>query len=201
MSFNDHLVSTFYATKTNANSVTTFLAFDQGYIAQFLGGQPYFYFGPSLPKARNYFDPTALMLPPPRVDIIYAHRRSLSKQLLIPYRRIGRRSDLRRSYQRCTRHRLHGSRARRCQYQCISRNRHLIRSGYLYSRCPSNVVGRESTFPNSRKLVRPIDFAVLTDQYTFRISHWRAGSDPASAFLGCGQRFQLDQTTFRGRNL
>jgi L-asparaginase len=89
LAFNDHLISTFYGTKTNANSVTTFLALDQGYIGQFLAGQPYFYFGPSLPKARNYFDPTTLTLPPPKVDILYAHRECLRLDrypALIPFR-------------------------------------------------------------------------------------------------------------------
>lgn len=56
------------------NTVGTFKALDQGYIAQFLGGQPYFFFGPSLPTARHYFDPFAVQFPLPQVDVLYAHR-------------------------------------------------------------------------------------------------------------------------------
>ncbi|KAH7164493.1 hypothetical protein DER46DRAFT_575834 [Fusarium sp. MPI-SDFR-AT-0072] len=37
------LVSAFYATKTNGNTASTFLALDQGYIAQFMLVQPYFF--------------------------------------------------------------------------------------------------------------------------------------------------------------
>lgn len=75
IAFNDHLVSTFYATKTNANSVTTFLALDQGYIGQFLAGQPYFYYDASFPRAKNYFDPATPTVPLPKVTILYAHRK------------------------------------------------------------------------------------------------------------------------------
>lgn len=81
MSFNDRLVRTFFATKTNANSVTTFLNPDVGSVAQFLAGQPYFYYPASLPIDRHYFDPTTLTLPPPRVTIVYAHRESWRKTL------------------------------------------------------------------------------------------------------------------------
>ncbi len=75
IAFNDHLGTTLHGTQTNANSVTTFLALDQGYICQFLAGKPYFYYEPSLPKARNYVDPATLTLPPPKVNILYARRK------------------------------------------------------------------------------------------------------------------------------
>lgn len=74
IAFNDHLVSVFYGTKTNGNTVGTFKAIEQGYIAQFIAGQPYFFFGASLPKARNYFDPRNMTLPLPRVVVLYGHR-------------------------------------------------------------------------------------------------------------------------------
>ncbi|RGP72232.1 asparaginase glutaminase [Fusarium sporotrichioides] len=74
IAMNDHLVSAFYATKTNGNTVSTFLAPDQGYIAQFMSGQPYFFYSPSLPKARNYFDPFKLSSPLPKVDVLYGHQ-------------------------------------------------------------------------------------------------------------------------------
>ncbi|CAG7559335.1 unnamed protein product [Fusarium equiseti] len=71
IALNDHLVSAFYATKTNANTVSTFVAPDQGFIAQFMSGQPYFFYSPALPKARNHFDPFQLVSPLPKVDVLY----------------------------------------------------------------------------------------------------------------------------------
>lgn len=75
ISFNDHLVSAFYATKTNGNTASTFLSMDQGYIAQFMSGQPYFFYGPSLPKGRHYFNPFNLTSPLPKVVVLYGHRK------------------------------------------------------------------------------------------------------------------------------
>lgn len=74
IAFNDHLVSAFYATKTNGNTVTTFLSPDQGFLAQFLSGQPYYFSSPSLPRARHYFNPFNLSYPLPPVVILYGHR-------------------------------------------------------------------------------------------------------------------------------
>lgn len=81
IAFNDHLVSAFYATKTNGNTVSTFLSLDQGYIAQFMSGQPYFYYGASLPKGRHYFNPFNLTSPLPKVVVLYGHRTSFSLHL------------------------------------------------------------------------------------------------------------------------
>ncbi|UZP35975.1 hypothetical protein NXS19_003791 [Fusarium pseudograminearum] len=55
IAMNDHLVSAFYATKTNGNT-------------------PYFFYSPSLPKARNYFNPFELISPLPKVDVLYGHQ-------------------------------------------------------------------------------------------------------------------------------
>ncbi|PYH80198.1 Asparaginase/glutaminase [Aspergillus uvarum CBS 121591] len=74
IAFNDHLISVFYGTKTNGNTVSTFLAMDQGYIAQFLAGQPYFFYGASLPKGRHYFDPFNVSQPLPKVVVLYGHQ-------------------------------------------------------------------------------------------------------------------------------
>ncbi|KAJ5877069.1 hypothetical protein N7455_000534 [Penicillium solitum] len=74
IAFNDHLVSAFYGTKTNGNTVSTFLATDQGYIAQVIAGQPYFFYGASLPKARHYFNPFNLTHPLPKVVVLYGHQ-------------------------------------------------------------------------------------------------------------------------------
>ncbi|RGP75352.1 asparaginase glutaminase [Fusarium longipes] len=73
IAFSDHLVSVFYGTKTNGNTVITFLAPDQGYIGQSLAGQPYFIYGPSLPKVRHYFNPFRLTHPLPKVATLYGH--------------------------------------------------------------------------------------------------------------------------------
>ncbi|KAH6662625.1 Asparaginase/glutaminase [Plectosphaerella plurivora] len=74
IAMNDHLVSAFYATKTNGNTVSTFQSIDQWYIAQFMSGQPYFFYGASLPKARYYFNPFNLTNPLPKVDLFYGHQ-------------------------------------------------------------------------------------------------------------------------------
>ncbi|KAJ5770462.1 Asparaginase/glutaminase [Penicillium nucicola] len=74
IAFNDHLVSAFYGTKTNGNTVSTFLAIDQGYIAQIIAGQPYFFYGASLPKARHYFNPFNITYPLPKVVVLYGHQ-------------------------------------------------------------------------------------------------------------------------------
>lgn len=78
LAFDDHLISAFYGTKTNGNTVGTFKAYDQGYIAQFFAGQPYFFFDKALPKARNYFDPWQVQTPMPPVYVLYGHRELLS---------------------------------------------------------------------------------------------------------------------------
>ncbi|KAM0382065.1 hypothetical protein ACHAPY_004048 [Fusarium culmorum] len=86
IAMNDHLVSAFYATKTNGNTVSTFLAPDQGYIAQFMSGQPYFFYSPSLPKARNYFNPFELSSPLPKgfdADLLYSAAKNGAKGIVI----------------------------------------------------------------------------------------------------------------------
>lgn len=40
-----------------------------------MSGQPYFFYSPALPKARNYFDPFKLALPLPKVDVLYGYRK------------------------------------------------------------------------------------------------------------------------------
>ncbi|KFA52979.1 hypothetical protein S40293_09165 [Stachybotrys chartarum IBT 40293] len=74
IAFSDHLSSVFYATKTNGNTASNFQALDQGAVGQFLAGQPYFFFGPSLPKGRHYFNPFNLTYPLPRVVVLYGHQ-------------------------------------------------------------------------------------------------------------------------------
>ncbi|RBR24783.1 uncharacterized protein FIESC28_02444 [Fusarium coffeatum] len=86
VALNDHLVSAFYATKTNGNTVSTFVAPDKGYIAQFMSGQPYFFYSPALPKARNYFGPFKLALPLPKgfdADLLYAAAKDGTRGIVI----------------------------------------------------------------------------------------------------------------------
>ncbi|KFA80377.1 hypothetical protein S40288_10042 [Stachybotrys chartarum IBT 40288] len=59
---------------TNGNTASNFQALDQGAVGQFLAGQPYFFFGPSLPKGRHYFNPFNLTYPLPRVVVLYGHQ-------------------------------------------------------------------------------------------------------------------------------
>lgn len=75
IAMNDHIVSAYYATKTNGNTVSTFQSIDQDYLAQFMSGQPYYFYGPSLPKGRPYFNPFNLTSPLPKVVVLYGHRK------------------------------------------------------------------------------------------------------------------------------
>ncbi|OCF54360.1 hypothetical protein L486_08274 [Kwoniella mangroviensis CBS 10435] len=54
--FNDRISSAFYTIKTNGNTPDTFKALEQGNLGAMLGGQPYWFFTPSYPVARYYFD-------------------------------------------------------------------------------------------------------------------------------------------------
>lgn len=70
---NDRIVSSWYATKTNANALDTFKAYEAGFLGVFIDVQPVFYYGAALPQGRAYFDvagATAL----PRVDVLYGHQ-------------------------------------------------------------------------------------------------------------------------------
>lgn len=71
---NDRIASSWYATKTNANALDTFKAYEAGYLGFFIDVRPVFYYEtPSAPRGRRYFDvagATAL----PRVDVLYGHQ-------------------------------------------------------------------------------------------------------------------------------
>lgn len=76
IAFNDRITSIYYSTKTNANTPDTFKALEQGNLGVFLGGQPYFYFGASLPTGRPFFNITGVEgdLELPSVVILYGHQ-------------------------------------------------------------------------------------------------------------------------------
>lgn len=72
VSFNDRISSGFYVTKTNANVVDTFKAVEQGYLGQFSGVNPKFYFDATKVKNKPNFDVSALDTLP-KVGIVYLH--------------------------------------------------------------------------------------------------------------------------------
>ncbi|PVI03150.1 L-asparaginase [Periconia macrospinosa] len=70
---NDRIGSAFYTTKNNANSLDTFYSTEAGQLGFFINQVPYFYFSPSVPIGRTYFDlsnVTSLA----QIDILYAHQ-------------------------------------------------------------------------------------------------------------------------------
>ncbi|KAF3059992.1 putative L-asparaginase 1 [Daldinia childiae] len=70
---NDRIASAFYTTKSNANSLDTFRAAEQGFLGFFYNIKPKFYFMPALPHGKPYFDvgnATSL----PQVDVLFGHQ-------------------------------------------------------------------------------------------------------------------------------
>lgn len=77
MSLNHYsITSIYYSTKLDANTPDTFKSVEQGNLGAFLGGQPYYYFGPSYPTGRPYFN-VANTTELPSVVVFYGHRESL----------------------------------------------------------------------------------------------------------------------------
>lgn len=73
---NDRIASAYYTTKTNANALDTFKAYEQGFLGAFEDISPVFYYPPVLPVGRPYFDisgndPADGM---PQVDILYGYQ-------------------------------------------------------------------------------------------------------------------------------
>ncbi|OQD90413.1 hypothetical protein PENANT_c001G05743 [Penicillium antarcticum] len=69
---NDRIVSAFFATKTNANTVDTFKAYEQGSLGTIVSNTPYFYYPAVQPNAKHAVD-VADVDSIPRVDILYAY--------------------------------------------------------------------------------------------------------------------------------
>ncbi|KAI0849519.1 L-asparaginase [Daldinia vernicosa] len=70
---NDRIASAFFTTKSNANSLDTFRAAEQGFLGFFYNIKPKFYFTPALPRGKPYFDVgNATNLP--QVDILFGHQ-------------------------------------------------------------------------------------------------------------------------------
>jgi len=73
--FNDRITSIFYSTKVNANTPDTFHAIEQGNLGAFLGGQPFYFFGPTMPTGRPVFSVVNTTLGTlPSVIIMYGHQ-------------------------------------------------------------------------------------------------------------------------------
>ncbi|KAB8265606.1 Asparaginase/glutaminase [Aspergillus pseudonomiae] len=69
---NDRIVSAFYASKTNANTVDTFKAIEMGNLGEVVSNKPYFFYPPVQPTGKTEIDIrniTAI----PRVDILYSY--------------------------------------------------------------------------------------------------------------------------------
>ncbi|KAL4915660.1 Asparaginase/glutaminase [Aspergillus aurantiobrunneus] len=69
---NDRIVSAFFATKTNANTVDTFKAYEQGNLGMIVSNKPYFYY-PAVQANAKHFADVGGVTAIPRVDILYAY--------------------------------------------------------------------------------------------------------------------------------
>jgi L-asparaginase len=78
IAMNDRLTSVYYSTKTKANTPDTFKALEQGFLGNFLGGQPHYYFGASQPTGKHWFDTSNITDLPP-VTILYGHRECVAR--------------------------------------------------------------------------------------------------------------------------
>lgn len=69
---NDRIVSAFFATKTNANTMDTFKAYEQGSLGMIVSNKPYFYYPAVEPNAKHvvHLDDVDSI---PRVDVLYAY--------------------------------------------------------------------------------------------------------------------------------
>lgn len=70
---NDRIASGYFTTKTNANSLDTFKAYEQGYLGFFIDIEPIFYSTPSTPLGKPYFDVSNTTVLP-QVDILYGYQ-------------------------------------------------------------------------------------------------------------------------------
>jgi L-asparaginase len=69
---NDRIVSAFFATKTQANTMDTFKAYEQGNLGMIVSNKPYFYYPAVQANAKHVADVQDVDAIP-RVDILYAY--------------------------------------------------------------------------------------------------------------------------------
>ncbi|CAN8103243.1 unnamed protein product [Discula destructiva] len=70
---NDRIASTWYVTKTNANALDTFKAYESGFLGYFIDIKPVFYYDAAKPTGKPYFDVTGIAALP-QVDVLYGHQ-------------------------------------------------------------------------------------------------------------------------------
>ncbi|CAL3964866.1 unnamed protein product [Diplocarpon coronariae] len=69
---NDRITSAYYVTKTNANNLDSFRAYEQGNLGALTSNKPYYYFGPARPTGKRTFDISKIK-EIPRVDILMGY--------------------------------------------------------------------------------------------------------------------------------
>ena len=70
---NDRIASAYYVTKTNATTIDTFKSTEQGYLGTFIGTTPKFYYYPTQPVNKPYFNVSKIESLP-KVSILYVHQ-------------------------------------------------------------------------------------------------------------------------------
>ncbi|KAA8569682.1 hypothetical protein EYC84_001276 [Monilinia fructicola] len=70
---NDRIVSAYYVTKTNANTLDTFKAVEQGNLGALISNTPYFFYPPVEPTGKIAYD-VSNVTEIPRVDIIFSNQ-------------------------------------------------------------------------------------------------------------------------------
>jgi L-asparaginase len=70
---NDRIVSAFYASKTNANTMDTFKAVEMGNLGAIVSNEPYFFYPPVMPTGKTTVD-VRNVSSIPRVDILYSYQ-------------------------------------------------------------------------------------------------------------------------------
>ncbi|GAA5912531.1 hypothetical protein JCM8208_001985 [Rhodotorula glutinis] len=70
---NDRICQAFYCAKTNANTLDTFKAYEQGFVGGLLSTMPFFYYPASQPTFKKVYD-LSNITSLPRVDVLYSHQ-------------------------------------------------------------------------------------------------------------------------------
>lgn len=70
---NDRIAPAFYVTKTNSTMIDTFRAVEQGYLGSFISGVPKFYYEPTKPVGKPFFD-VSKFESLPKVAILYSYQ-------------------------------------------------------------------------------------------------------------------------------
>ncbi|KIV92971.1 hypothetical protein PV10_04221 [Exophiala mesophila] len=73
ITLNDRIGSAWYATKMSANSLDTFYSTEAGQLGFFINQVPYFYYEPSLPIGKVYFDVSGVESLP-KISVLYSHQ-------------------------------------------------------------------------------------------------------------------------------